>query len=55
MNAFEIKSSGTGKHESIKQFYKKYSKHVRNIYLLSQKDVNKEENLLYKQIYFMPF
>lgn len=55
MNAFEIKSSGTGKHESIKQFNKKYSKHVRNIYLLSQKDVNKEENLLYKPFYFMPF
>ena len=55
MNAFEIKSSGTGKHESIKHFYKKYSKHVRNIYLLSQKDVNKEENLLYKPFYFMPF
>ena len=55
MNAFEIKSSGTGKHESIKQFYKNYSKHVRNIYLLSQKDVNKEENLLYKPFYFMPF
>ena len=54
-NAFEIKSSGTGKHESIKHFYKKYSKHVRNIYLLSQKDVNKEENLLYKPFYFMPF
>ena len=55
VNAFEIKSSGTGKHESIKHFYKKYSKHVRNIYLLSQKDVNKEENLLYKPFYFMPF
>lgn len=55
MNAFEIKSSGTGKHESITQFYKKYSKHVRNIYLLSQKDVNKEENLLYKPFYFIPF
>jgi len=55
MNAFEIKSSGTGKHKSIKHFYKKYSKHVRNIYLLSQKDVNKEENLLYKPFYFMPF
>lgn len=55
INAFEIKSSGTGKHESIKQFYKKYSKHVRNIYLLSQKDVSKEENLLFKPFYFMPF
>lgn len=55
INAFEIKSSGTGKHESIKQFYKKYSKHVRNIYLLSQKDVSKEENLLFKPFYLIPF
>lgn len=55
INAFEIKSSGTGKHKSIKQFYKKYSKHVRNIYLLSQKDVSKEENLLFKPFYLIPF
>ena len=55
INAFEIKSSGKGKHESIKQFYKKYSKHVRNIYLLSQKDVSKEENLLFKPFYLIPF
>ena len=55
ISAFEIKSSGTGKHESIKQFYKKYSKHVRNIYLLSQKDVSKEENLLFKPFYLIPF
>ena len=55
INAFEIKSSGTGKHESIKQFYKIYSKHVRNIYLLSQKDVSKEENLLFKPFYLIPF
>lgn len=55
INAFEIKSSGTGKHEPIKQFYKKYSKHVRNIYLLSQKDVSKEENLLFKPFYLIPF
>ncbi len=55
INAFEIKSSGAGKHESIKIFYKKFSKNVNNIYLLSQKDVGKEENLLLKPFYLMPF
>lgn len=55
INAFEIKSSGTGKHESIKTFYKKFSQNVHNIYLLSQKDVGKEENLLLKPFYLMPF
>lgn len=55
INAFEIKSSGTGKHESINVFYKKFSKNVNNIYLLSQKDVGKEENLMLKPFYLMPF
>ena len=55
VNAFEIKSSGTGKHESAKQFYRKFSKHINNMYLLSQKDVGKEENLLLKPFYLMPF
>ena len=55
INAFEVKSSGTGKHESIKMFYKKFSKNVNTIYLLSQKDVGKEENLLLKPFYLMPF
>lgn len=53
--AFEIKSSGSGKHESIKVFDKKFSKNVHDIYLLSQKDVGKEENLLLKPFYLMPF
>ena len=55
INAFEIKSSGTGKHESILEFSKKYSKNVHNIYLLSQKDVGKEKALLLKPFYLMPF
>ena len=50
INAFEIKSSGVGKHESIKEFYRKFSRNVHNIYLLSQKDVGKEENLLLKTV-----
>lgn len=55
VNAFEIRSSGAGKHESIKQFYKKFSKNVSKIYLISQKDVGKEENLMLKPFYLMPF
>ena len=55
INAFEIKSSGTGNHESILEFSKKYSKNVHNIYLLSQKDVGKEKELFLKPFYLMPF
>ena len=55
INAFEVKSSGSGKHESINEFNRKFSKNVHNIYLLSQKDVGKEEKLLLKPFYLMPF
>ena len=55
INAFEVKSSGLGEHESIKEFYRKFSTNVHNIYLLSQKDVSTEENLMMKPFYLMPF
>ena len=55
INAFEIKSSGTGKHESIKEFSKKLSQNVNKVFLISQKDVGREENLLLKPFYFIPF
>lgn len=55
INAFEIKSSGSGKHESIREFYRKYSRNVHNLYLVSQKDIGKEENLMFKPFYLMPF
>lgn len=55
VNAFEIKSSGSGKHESIKEFSKKFSQNVDQVYLISQKDVGKEESLLLKPFYFMSF
>ena len=55
ITAFEVKSSGSGKHESINEFNRKFSKNVHNIYLLSQKDVGKEEKLLLKPFYLMPF
>jgi len=55
INAFEVKSSGIGKHESINEFAIKYSKHVKKTYLISQKDVNKEGALLMRPFYLLPF
>lgn len=55
LNAFEVKSSGIGKHESINEFAIKYSKHVNKTYLVSQKDVNKDGALLMRPFYLFPF
>ncbi|SFB22494.1 hypothetical protein SAMN05216249_1144 [Acetitomaculum ruminis DSM 5522] len=51
----EIKSSASKKHESIDNFYKKYSKHVGEMYLFSQKDVGHDDELKYKPLYMLPF
>lgn len=55
IDALEIKSSGTGKHESISEFCRKFSQNISKAYLISQKDVGNEENLLLKPFYLMPF
>ena len=55
INAFEIKSSRTGQQKSITEFSKKFSQNINKIYLISQKDEGKEENLLLKPFYFTPF
>lgn len=55
INAFEVKSSGIGRHESILEFANKYSTHVKKTYLLSQKDVNKEGALYMRPFYLLPF
>ena len=55
VDAFEIKSSGTGRHESINEFARKFSKNVGSIFLLSQKDVGKEGPLQFKPFYLFPF
>ncbi len=55
ISAFEIKSSGSGKHESINEFRRKFSQNINKAYLISQKDVGNEENLLLKPFYFVPF
>jgi len=51
----EVKSSGLGKHESINEFQKKYSKQVLKQILLSQKDVGNVEMLKLYPIYMLPF
>ena len=51
----EVKSSGIGKHESIVEFQKKYSKYVTKEILLSQKDIGNIEMLELYPIYMMPF
>lgn len=55
LNVFEVKSSGTGKYESILEFSKKFSKNVRTSYVLSQKDVSSEGSLFFKPFYLLPF
>ena len=55
INAYEVKSSGMGKHESITAFSEKYSKCVLQSYLLSQKDSEKEGTLFLKPFYLLPF
>ena len=53
--SIEVKSSGIGKHESITEFQKKYSKHVSKEILLSQKDIGNSEMLKLYPIYMLPF
>lgn len=54
IDAFEVKSSGKGKHESISAFAAKYSKQIRHLYLLSQKDLGKDGDLFLKPFYILP-
>lgn len=53
--AIEVKSSGTGKHESLSEFEKKYSKHVKDCVILSQKDIGNDNTIKYFPIYLTSF
>lgn len=55
IDVLEIKSSGLGKHESIIEFAHKYSKTIGNAYIISQKDVSKDNILYFKPFYMLPF
>ncbi len=49
--AVEVKSAGTGKHESLTEFRKKYSKNLDRCVILSQKDLAKEREIVYLPVY----
>ena len=54
VNVIEVKSSGTGKHESIIEFSNKYSGNINKMFILSQKDVSKEGKLLLRPLFLTP-
>lgn len=55
VSAIEVKSSGTGRHESLTEFSKKYSKNIKESIILSQKDIGKEGVIKYVPIYLTSF
>ena len=55
ISALEVKASGTGKHESLDCFRTKYSESVKDPIILSQKDIHKEQELMFIPIYMTPF
>lgn len=55
VSAIEVKSSGTGRHESLTEFSKKYSKNIKESFILSQKDIGKEGVIKYVPVYLTSF
>lgn len=53
-DAIEVKSSGTGKHESLTEFKKRYRQHVENLYVISQKDLQFRDGIHYLPVYMLP-
>ena len=51
VSALEVKSSGMGKHESLKNFRKKYSNNIKECYIISQKDIERKENIIFLPVY----
>ena len=52
---FEVKSSARKKHDSMDAFCKKYSNRIKGAYLLSQKDVRDDDDLMCRPLYMLPF
>ena len=55
VTAIEVKSSGTGKHDSISDFRKRFSKNVKECYIISQKDIESKDNIRYLPVYMTAF
>lgn len=50
----EIKSSGTGKHESIKEYKKKFRQNTGASYIISQKDIETKDDIIFEPVYMLP-
>ncbi|MDD2957112.1 MAG: AAA family ATPase [Lachnospiraceae bacterium] len=55
VSALEVKSAGTGKHESLTEFKHKYSRNIKDCYIISQKDIDRKEDLRYLPVYMTSF
>ena len=55
VKAIEVKSSGMGKHESLKMFMKKYSKALDRAVLLSSKDRMRKDGIDFLPVYMTDF
>ncbi len=55
VSPLEVKSSGIGKHESLSEFRRKYSRNTGDCIVISQKDLGKEEGIRYLPVYLTPF
>lgn len=55
VSAIEVKSSGTGKHESLTEFSRKYAKNIRDCIIISQKDADRKGGVTYLPVYLAPF
>lgn len=51
VSAIEVKSSGTGKHESLLVFKKRYSSHIKECFIISQKDIDEKADIKYVPVY----
>ena len=55
ISAIEVKSSDSFRYESLSVFMKKYSKNIRDCYIISQKDIDKKDSITYMPVYLTPF
>ena len=53
INAIEVKSSETGKHESLDEFKRKYSKNIGSLCIFSQKDLYLKDSINYIPLYLV--
>lgn len=50
----EVKSSGTGRHESLTEFARRYAANMLTPIIVSQKDLGEADGFLYVPVYMVP-